>query len=464
MRRIATVLVCLSGTLGFAASAQAVTYYVSPRGNDAAAGTSQAAPWKTVARASSARLAPGDSVLFEGGATFSDTDLEPRGSGSLVAPTRYASYGTGKAVLAKGVWMHSQSFVTLENLKISGDGVSSSASGTGVVGAKIANSEIADVRYGVINGSTTDRGWTISGNLIQRTRDSGIIVFGADFTISGNRIYDTGVDASIAYGKHGVYAKGPGARVVGNDIQRPAQGGISTRYPNAVIEGNRILGGTDAIAYFQDSNVGGTTRIAYNRIVGAKESGIYLNGSTVEKFVIVNNSIAPASGAAMDLKPVPAVVVANNLVAGGYRWAFSVWKQPSFSAHHNLWQPNAVGKPFLWAGTPLSFADYKRVSQQGSGDMVADAKLSADLAPAAGSPAIDHGSTVVAGASYSLACDGLPLHYCGAAPDLGAVEKSTAGVLGATHEETRYGLSLDGLVRHVSPAARSARAFAARHR
>lgn len=46
------------------------TFYVSPNGDDAARGTSEGAAWRTLDRASSARLVPGDRLLLQGGATF----------------------------------------------------------------------------------------------------------------------------------------------------------------------------------------------------------------------------------------------------------------------------------------------------------------------------------------------------------------------------------------------------------
>src|SRR5437762_1127026 len=48
----------------------ATTYYISPSGNDAAAGTSTSAPWKSITRINSVDLEPGDRVLFQGGQTF----------------------------------------------------------------------------------------------------------------------------------------------------------------------------------------------------------------------------------------------------------------------------------------------------------------------------------------------------------------------------------------------------------
>src|SRR5262245_39517249 len=48
----------------------AITYYVSPAGNDAAPGTSPATAWRTIARVNQIELNGGDRVLFEGGKVF----------------------------------------------------------------------------------------------------------------------------------------------------------------------------------------------------------------------------------------------------------------------------------------------------------------------------------------------------------------------------------------------------------
>ena len=56
---------CLGGLL-LAAPAQAVTYYLSPTGSDAATGTSPATAWATLARANS-RVVPGDVVVMAAG-------------------------------------------------------------------------------------------------------------------------------------------------------------------------------------------------------------------------------------------------------------------------------------------------------------------------------------------------------------------------------------------------------------
>ena len=47
------------------------TYYVSPTGSDSNSGLSSSTPWQTVTKVNNTVLHPGDTVLFQGGQTFS---------------------------------------------------------------------------------------------------------------------------------------------------------------------------------------------------------------------------------------------------------------------------------------------------------------------------------------------------------------------------------------------------------
>lgn len=80
--------------LALAASAAGATYHVSATsGDDRNAGTSPAAPWRTLGRVNAADLQPGDTVRFQRGETWRG-QLVPR-SGAEGAPVTYADYGTG---------------------------------------------------------------------------------------------------------------------------------------------------------------------------------------------------------------------------------------------------------------------------------------------------------------------------------------------------------------------------------
>ena len=79
--------------------ADAKTIYVSQStGDDNAAGTAAATPWKTLAKASSVEYQPGDSILLKKGDTWNE-ELTPKGSGTPEKPILISSYGEGKKPL-----------------------------------------------------------------------------------------------------------------------------------------------------------------------------------------------------------------------------------------------------------------------------------------------------------------------------------------------------------------------------
>ena len=76
-------------------AASSKTYYVSQSvGNDSNDGLSSVNPWKTLTKASSVTLNPGDSVLLKSGDTWTD-GLQPKGNGTAANPIFIGSYGSG---------------------------------------------------------------------------------------------------------------------------------------------------------------------------------------------------------------------------------------------------------------------------------------------------------------------------------------------------------------------------------
>lgn len=84
------------------AAAATKTYYVDQAlGSDSAAGTSQTAPWKSLAKVAATTLNPGDTVLLRRGRTWSG-GLAVRGSGSASAPVTIGAYGDGARPIVQG--------------------------------------------------------------------------------------------------------------------------------------------------------------------------------------------------------------------------------------------------------------------------------------------------------------------------------------------------------------------------
>ncbi|MEK6277146.1 MAG: right-handed parallel beta-helix repeat-containing protein [Actinomycetota bacterium] len=366
-------------------------------------------------------------MLFQGRARFADEVLIPRRSGRRRAPITFGSYGVGRARLDKGVWLD-ESHLVFRRLEVDGGGRTSAGIASSrdepVADVAIERSIFRNVGIGILSPKASDSGWSISHNRIARTGDSGLILLGSGFTVSDNKILLTGSDPQIEYGKHGIYAKGADMRIVGNRIEQFEDNGISTRYPDAVILNNRLSGGPIGVAYFQDAPSGGTTRIAGNVISGVDDAAIYVVGSTAERFVIASNSIRTSVGIGIHVKTVPDLTVANNLVTGISKFVLAVDPpSSSYSEHHNLWFSAPDPPELSWGGDEQSLAGYRAVSGQGQGDLVADPRLRTGLSPRSTSPAIDAGTVDVSPLLvYRHACKRRPLRFCGASPDIGAVE------------------------------------------
>ncbi|WP_224996421.1 right-handed parallel beta-helix repeat-containing protein [Cesiribacter sp. SM1] len=81
----------------------AVTYYISAAGNDAHEGTSPARAWATIAKVNSSSFGAGDSILFEGGSTFSGSiSFDSTTRGTAESPVLISSWGKGKAIISSG--------------------------------------------------------------------------------------------------------------------------------------------------------------------------------------------------------------------------------------------------------------------------------------------------------------------------------------------------------------------------
>lgn len=338
LRRLAAVGLLVVAALLSGQAAHASTFYVSPAGSDTAAG-SIVSPWRTVARVNNSSLAPGDVVLFAGGATFSDATLMPPRSGSAGSPIGFGSYGVGQATLTRGAWLDGTSYLTFDALTVDASraagsaGIASARGGSGTVAITIRNCRLQNLELGINMANRGDSGWRVESTLIQHTGDSGVLTVGRDSTFAGNTILDTGENTSITYGKHGVYAKGPGLTFTGNTIRRFSANGLSLRYRNAVARGNTISDGGIGIAWFQQDTTAGTTTIADNTITGTRSSGIYVSpsddgGLTSESFVITGNTIVGASGNGMDLNTTSgSLTLTGNTLSGPINPALSV-KRP----------------------------------------------------------------------------------------------------------------------------------------
>jgi parallel beta-helix repeat protein len=301
-RRSVQLGVVLAAMLLAAPAALARTYYVSTSGHDQASGMSPAHAWRTMFRVDKARLHPGDTVLFQGGARFSDQTLMPGWgidvSGTSGAPVTFGSFGNGRAILPKGIWIKGERHLVFESLDLGpGQGVTATGSYDTV--------QYCSMRYltGSMNLGVNAIGshWLIRDNVIDHTANSGMLLRGDHFEVSGNTITNTGVGSGVGYDTHGIYLDVSNATIVGNTIRGFRNDGVSVRYRNSVVTGNTISGGKFGIAFFQFDSRMGTSWWTNNTIDHASVAAIYVSpsdigGATHENFVITGNKIYRPSG------------------------------------------------------------------------------------------------------------------------------------------------------------------------
>jgi hypothetical protein len=106
MCRKMTSLVSIIFVLAFASAVQGTDYYVSPTGDDGAAGTSPSTAWQTISKVNSVSFSAGDSISFEAGETFTGSLYFDAGdAGTATNPVTVGSYGSGgdgRAMISSG--------------------------------------------------------------------------------------------------------------------------------------------------------------------------------------------------------------------------------------------------------------------------------------------------------------------------------------------------------------------------
>ena len=377
-------------------------FYVSPSGSDSNLGMSPDAPWKTLAKVAAAPLLPGDHVHLDGGAVFTEPLAPWAGmAGAINAPIVFDSYGYGRATVAASIYLKTVSNLTFEDLNVSsatGKGVFSSATGGGAQGITLRNLTISNAPLAGINSNNpADDGWLVEEVSIHQTGDSGIHFKGSNFVIASSTIVDTGTDASIGYPRHAIYAAGPDATIVNNTIAGFSTSGISLRFQNALVEGNRISDGVKGISFDNQATAAGTTEILYNTVSDVSDAGIVVATPASESFLVTDNTIVAAGNYGIYIQVVPTLTIANNIVVATSATANLLNVRPpasSYSEHHNVWYGGS-SLPFYWNGSARTFLDYQSLSGQGAGDLTLDPLLDAELGPSPGSPAIDTGATAV---------------------------------------------------------------------
>jgi len=197
---VAVALLSACASVSGGTARHAVTYYLSPSGNDAAAGTSPATAWRTLSRASSAVLVPGSKVLLQAGQVFTgQLTVGPHDAGSASAPVLIGSYGGGQATIyspdGSGVLVYDTGGVEIADLQLTGsphpgegDGLniySDLPSGHRLDHIAISNVDAHGFLYGIaLGGLHSGAGFTnvaISDAYLHDNMNAGLLTYGPPF-------------------------------------------------------------------------------------------------------------------------------------------------------------------------------------------------------------------------------------------------------------------------------------------
>ncbi len=104
----------------------ALTYYISPTGNNSNTGTSPTKPWQTISKLNSKNF-KGDTILFLGGNTFKGSLVfTSADAGTPLKPNVIGSYGTGRATIysdsSYGIYIENAGGFKIKNLIFQGSG------------------------------------------------------------------------------------------------------------------------------------------------------------------------------------------------------------------------------------------------------------------------------------------------------------------------------------------------------
>lgn len=94
------LLLAVTALVLYANAASAATFYVSPSGNDAANGQSEATAWKTVSKVNATTFAAGDIIRFQRGGEWREA-LNASTSGAVGNPITYDAYGPAASAKPK---------------------------------------------------------------------------------------------------------------------------------------------------------------------------------------------------------------------------------------------------------------------------------------------------------------------------------------------------------------------------
>lgn len=271
------------------------TYYLSPRGDNSAAGTSPATAWRSLGRANETVFVPGTRLLLQGGANFAgQLRLTAEDAGSAQRPVLVGAYGRGQATITttsgSAIAITNTAGVDIRGLIIRG-GAQSRRTGSGVIAfsnltsiGKLHHLTISDVdisgfAYGITIGSNNDEtGFSDVGIQDAALHDNtiaGLVTYGAQFNPASPDYANENVNVShvSVYRNFGTpliktYSSGNGV-VLGS--VRNGTVSYSTAYNNGGLGGSKP--GPEGIWAYDSTDVTISHSLAYGTGTKNKNDG-----------------------------------------------------------------------------------------------------------------------------------------------------------------------------------------------
>lgn len=272
------------------------TYYVSPTGNNRASGKSPADAWRTLARASEARLRPGDRLLlrgryvYHGSLAFGSSD-----SGTSAHRVLIGSYGRGRATIlspSSGIFLADTANITITNLNIAGRRTAMRPGTSGIqLYSTLTNRRLAHVVIEKVNVSGFGYGIGIGGihkragfrdvwvvqSALHGNLDAGLAIYGPAFgpnvapSYANSNVHIVGVRAFGNRGNPANVSTNSGSgmvlsSVVGATVTR------SSAYDNGGA-GSDMLEGPEGIWAYDASHVVIEHDVAYDNKSKSKPDG-----------------------------------------------------------------------------------------------------------------------------------------------------------------------------------------------
>ncbi|WP_157374471.1 discoidin domain-containing protein [Haematomicrobium sanguinis] len=303
------------------AQASATTYYVdSLAGDDANAGTSESAPFKSLKKASSLTLNAGDRLLLKGGSTWTGS-LNVTGVGTETAPIIVGSYGQGRAringnaTVTNAVYVKNSQYLRVQDLEVTNSAAFTTSTNSIYRGIYVEAKDIGQINGIVIQNNYVHSvdgqgksGGIGNGGIAVGVRGNSVPTWYSKLKITGNEVGDINAygistfttwcancqiypnETGIPTSELSAQRRAFDAPVISdNYVHDTTGGGITPQYAdNAVVEYNTVdraasrqlvAGGGNVAIWWQGTN---NILVQYNVVRRTGYTGLYTSLGAVD--------------------------------------------------------------------------------------------------------------------------------------------------------------------------------------